>query len=148
MALWSHHILCEQKHRLLHNLKNKNYHRCLNNDVKVIAWQRFFRLEKPMFLLSRSCNHVCGCEKWCVFGVKAAFKDKDTTLYTKARKSCKTVESVFIVFFYITIYRHTQGFTSDPFSFSISMIVSKDFTESLCLISPILKPSPVVSQNK
>ena len=32
----------------------------------------------------------------------------------KARKSCKTVESVFIVFFYITIYRHTQGFTGEP----------------------------------
>ena len=35
---WSHHIHREQKHRLLHNLKNKDYHRGLNNGVKVIAW--------------------------------------------------------------------------------------------------------------
>ena len=68
--------LCHQVHKEMGPFLNEYmYQEALDIlfEENAVARVKVFRLEKPMFLLSRSCNHGSGCEKWCVIGVKACF---------------------------------------------------------------------------
>ena len=49
----------------------------------ITFYGMFFRLAKPGFLLSRSCNHVSGCEKWLWSWRKSLFLKTRTQHFTQ-----------------------------------------------------------------
>ncbi len=65
----------------------------------ITFYGMFFRLAKPGFLLSRSCNHVSGCEKWLWSWRKSLFLKTRTHHFTQRLERASRPQKGFLRFF-------------------------------------------------
>ena len=105
MALLAKHRLHQSKNLALRAKKPILFNDNQNDNDNLFRVQEFkssmvqeLFFSEAVFLLSRSWNHVSGCEKWCGLGVEACLYRQGHNTLHESSKSFKAEERVFPVF--------------------------------------------------